>query len=246
MQKGVVGITLPQSDMPFTKNGIVPDLIINPQAFPKRMTIGQLLELLTGKVAALKGCLADGTPFQNVDMEATMDELEKLGYNRDATEEMYSGFTGKKIRTKIVIGPTYYFRLKHIVIDKIHSRARGPKTILTRQPPEGKTKDGGLRLGEMERDALLGHGCAFFLKEKLLDTSDAFCIQVCDICGLMVPRMVKQGSKPYPTEDDSFYCTSCNNKTRISKIIVSYAFKLMLQLIMALNIAPRIRTEQIS
>jgi DNA-directed RNA polymerase II subunit RPB2 len=131
-QKGTVGITLKQSNMPVTKNGLTPDIIVNPNAIPSRMTIGQLVECLVGKVAAIKGHEADGTPFNAVDVESIKDELEKLGYNRQGYEYLYNGMTGQKMKTMICIGPTYYQRLKHLVEDKIHSRSRGPRTLLTR------------------------------------------------------------------------------------------------------------------
>lgn len=245
MNKGVIGITLPQTDMPFTKDGIVPDIIINPNAFIGRMILGQMIESLVGKVAAIQGIHeVDGTPFKKIDIEAIMQELEDLGYSRDGTEELYNGMTGEKLKSRIFIGPTFYQRLKHLVLDKIHSRSRGQKTILTRQPPEGRVRDGGLRLGEMERDSLVSHGCSFFLKEKMLDTSDAFCVQICDICGLFAQRIIRNDSKYYPTEDDVFWCQACNNKTNISKVIVPYAFKLMLQELISMNIVPRIRTKK--
>ena len=133
-EKGTVGLTLAASDMPFSKEGISPDLIINPQAIPSRMTVGQLVECLIGKVAAIKGMEADGTSFNELDIEKIKDDLEKLGYERNATEYLYNGFTGQRLKIPIFIGPTYYQRLKHLVMDKMHSRARGPITMLTHQP----------------------------------------------------------------------------------------------------------------
>ena len=243
-QKGTVGLTLHQSDMPFTKEGIYPDIIMNANAIPSRMTIGQLVEALVGKVAAIKGMLADGTPFNDIDIEYVKTELEKLGYEKNATEYLYNGMTGQKIKIPIFIGPTYYQRLKHLVSDKIHSRSRGPITITTHQPPEGRSKDGGLRFGEMERDSIISHGMSKFLKERLLDTSDAYSTYVCDVCGLFAQRMIKKENKMYPSETDVYYCNSCKNKSRISNIIIPYAFKLLIQELMSMNIASRIRTKQ--
>jgi DNA-directed RNA polymerase II subunit RPB2 len=245
-QKGTVGLTLHQSDMPFTKEGIYPDIIMNANAIPSRMTIGQLVETLVGKVAAVKGMLADGTPFNDIDIEQVKTELEKLGYEKNATEYLYNGMTGQRIKIPIFIGPTYYQRLKHLVSDKIHSRSRGPITMLTHQPPEGRSKDGGLRFGEMERDSIISHGMSKFLKERLLDTSDAYSTYVCDVCGLFAQRMKKKENKIYPSETDVYYCNSCKNKSRISKIIIPYAFKLLIQELMSMNIASRIRTKQYS
>jgi DNA-directed RNA polymerase II subunit RPB2 len=135
--------------MPFTKDGIRPDIILNPNAIPSRMTIGQIIECITGKIAAIEGKEVDGTPFNYPNIEAIKDRLEELGYNRNGTEYLYNGMTGKRMKVMIFIGPTYYQRLTHMVNHKIHSRARGPVTILTRNAPEGRSRDGGLRFGEI-------------------------------------------------------------------------------------------------
>ena len=243
MQKGTIGIMLKASDMPFTINGMSPDIIVNTNAIPSRMTLGQIVECLIGKVAAIQGREADGTPFSDIDIDSIKDELEKLGFHREGLEELYNGMTGKKLKSQLYIGPTYYQRLKHLVEDKIHARARGPRTLLTRQPPEGRSRDGGLRLGEMERDAITAHGMSLFLKEKLMDTSDAYSTYVCDICGLFAQRMIRKGNKPQASNKDIYYCPACKNKTRVSKIMIPYAFKLLIQELMAMCIAPRIKTE---
>ena len=151
-QKGTCGIVLSSADMPFTKDGVQPDIIMSPNAVPSRMTIGQLLECLLGKVSALKGHISDATPFNEYDIDQLSDILKDYGFDEHGYEDLYCGMTGKKIKSKIFIGPTFYMRLKHLVQDKIHSRARGPTQVLTRQPPEGRARDGGLRFGEMERD----------------------------------------------------------------------------------------------
>lgn len=386
-QKGTIGLTLHQSDMPFTKEGISPDLIINPNAIPSRMTIAQLIECLIGKVAAIKGLEADGTSFNQIDIETIKDELEKLGYERNCNEYCYNGMTGQRLKIPMFIGPTYYQRLKHLTSDKIHcltgdhdvltengwiniqnittkmkiltlksdielydypnniykyedltekilyhvknedidtimtedhrvyinnnllikinqldhenntiykwynrsssfnvnhttditiyqskdnvyclsvpseifyvrrngkefwtgnSRARGPNTMLTHQPPEGRSKDGGLRCGEMERDSIIAHGMSKFLKERFLDVSDAYSCYVCDICGLFAQRDKKKDNKTVPQNTDIYKCINCKNKTKISKVIIPYAFKLLIQELMSMNIAPRIRTKQYS
>jgi DNA-directed RNA polymerase II subunit RPB2 len=146
-QKGTCGILLKASDMPFTKDGVSPDIIVNPNAIPSRMTIGQLVECIVAKTATLQGREADGTPFNGIDVESVKEELGKLGYNKNGFEYLYNGMTGQKMKSMIFIGPTYYQRLKHLVKDKYHSRSRGTRTLLTRQPPEGRSRDGGLRLG---------------------------------------------------------------------------------------------------
>ena len=183
-QKGTIGITYRQEDMPFTSEGITPDLIINPHAIPSRMTIGHLVECLLSKVATLSGQEGDATPFTELTVEAVSSILRGLGYQSRGLEVMYNGHTGRKLQAQVYLGPTYYQRLKHMVDDKIHSRARGPVQILTRQPVEGRSRGGGLRFGEMERDCMISHGIAGFLKERMFDASDAYRLHICDICGL--------------------------------------------------------------
>jgi len=244
-QKGTGGLILPAIDMPYNKNGIRPDIILNPNAIPSRQTIGQLLETVIGKVSALEFVEGDGTPFEDLNMELIETKLKEHGYDSHGYEELYNGMTGEKIKVKIFFGPTYYQRLKHMVQDKLHSRPRGPRTLLTRQPPEGRIRDGGLRLGEMERDALIGHGIAKFLHEKTMYDSDAYATYICDICGLFAQRAIRKNIKKEPSPQDIYYCTYCNNSNYISKIMIPYAFKLLMQELMAMNIAPRIRTKRI-
>lgn len=234
-QKGTIGARLHRADMLFSKSGLIPDIIINPNCIPKRMTIGQLIECLLGKVCAIKGVYGDGTPFTKVDLEKINEELVAAGYEEWGNETMYNGMTGRKLETKIFIGPTYYQRLKQMVGDKAHSRARGPTQLLTRQAPEGRSRDGGLRLGEMERDALCAHGMAQFLKEKMVDNADMYTAYVCDICGLFAHRV---------PEKKYYICRTCKNTTRISKIIIPYAFKLFMQELRSINILGRIRTTR--
>ncbi|KAJ3253998.1 DNA-dependent RNA polymerase II [Boothiomyces macroporosus] len=230
-QKGTVGITYRTEDMPFTADGITPDLIINPHAIPSRMTIGHLVECLLSKVSTFTGNEGDATPFTDVTVEAISQALAAQGYQRRGFEVLYNGHTGRKLNAQIYTGPTYYQRLKHMVDDKIHSRARGPLQILTRQPVEGRSRDGGLRFGEMERDCMISHGAANFLKERLFDASDAYRIHVCDLCGLMAVAHLKKSA---------FECRACKNKTQISQIHIPYACKLLFQELMAMNIAPRL------
>ena len=243
-QKGTTGIVLAHKDMPFTSRGITPDIIVNPNALPSRKTTAQLIECFTGKLAAVKGYRIDATPFEKVDLNELRKELAAMGYKDDGTEEMYNGMTGKKFEVRIFVGPTYYMRLKHMVLDKIHSRARGPRTLLTRQAPEGRSRDGGLRFGEMERDCMIAHGMALFLKERMLETADAYSTYVCDDCGLFAQRMRRKDQKSYATSNDIYFCPSCRNKTRISKIMIPYAFKLLVQELMSMSIAPRIKVKK--
>lgn len=205
-QKGTVGITYRQEDMPFTADGICPDIIINPHAIPSRMTIGHLVECLLGKVSAFTGDEGDATPFTDVTVEQISVALANNQYNSRGFEVLYNGHTGRKLQAQVFVGPTYYQRLKHMVDDKIHSRARGPVQILTRQPVEGRARDGGLRFGEMERDCMISHGAAHFLKERLFDASDAYRVHVCDLCGLMAIADLKR---------NKFECRGCKNKTQV-------------------------------
>jgi DNA-directed RNA polymerase II subunit RPB2 len=243
-QKGTIGILLDNTDMPHTKSGIRPDIIMNPCAVPSRMTVGQLIECLFGKVGSLKGHNVDGTAFESFDIEVMKNELEKLGYERNGEEYLYNGMTGKKMKTMIFIGPTYYQRLKHMTADKMHARARGPSTTLTRQAPDGRSRDGGLRLGTMERDAVISHGMARFLKERLMDVSDIYSTYVCGMCGLFARRLKTTRSTREPKDNDIYYCHSCKNYHDIHKVIIPYAFKLMVQELLAMNIAPRIRIQK--
>ena len=234
-QKGTLGIALPQKDMPFTENGMVPDMILNPHCIPSRMTVSQLIECLASKVGALEGKFIDGTPFNNYNVRELPEILGKLGYSKHGTEKMYCGITGKEIQTEIFIGPTYYLRLKHMVLDKIHARARGPRQALTRQPPEGRSKGGGLRIGWMEKDSMVAHGIGQFMKERYMENSDIEIFHVCDDCGMFATKVI----------DKNYYmCKSCNNFTRISKVNLPYATKLLFQELTSVNILPRIHTNQ--
>ncbi|KAK0707818.1 DNA-dependent RNA polymerase 2 rpb140 [Lasiosphaeris hirsuta] len=235
-QKGTIGVTFRQEDMPFTAEGITPDIIINPHAIPSRMTIAHLIECLLSKVATLKGFEGDATPFTEVTVDTVSDLLREHGYQSRGFEIVYHGHTGKKMRAQVFFGPTYYQRLRHMVDDKIHARARGPVQIMTRQPVEGRARDGGLRFGEMERDCMIAHGAASFLKERLFEVSDAFRVHVCEICGLMTPiaNLTKQ----------SFECRPCKNKTKIAQIHMPYAAKLLFQELMSMNIASRMFTSR--
>ncbi|CDK29229.1 unnamed protein product [Kuraishia capsulata CBS 1993] len=235
-QKGTIGVTYRHEDVPFTAEGIVPDLIINPHAIPSRMTVAHLIECLLSKVGSLRGYEGDATPFTDLTVDAVSRLLRENGYQSRGFEVMYNGHTGKKLMAQVFFGPTYYQRLRHMVDDKIHARARGPVQILTRQPVEGRARDGGLRFGEMERDCMIAHGAAAFLKERLMDASDAFRVHVCGICGLMtVIANLKKGQ---------FECRSCKNKTNIYQIHIPYAAKLLFQELMAMNISPRLYTDR--
>lgn len=230
-QKGTIGMVLRQEDMPFTKEGIVPDIIVNPHAIPSRMTIGQLIECVFGKLAATQGFIADASPFDNSKnpVEQIGNYLEKYtNYEKYGNEILYNGISGKQLPCSIFIGPTYYMRLKHLVHDKMHSRAKGPSMSLTKQPAAGRAHEGGLRVGEMERDAILSHGTSEFLKESLYNRADAYYVYVSKKTGKIVP--VNKDKDIYPENED------------FSLIKVPYAFKLLTQELQSMSISTNIIT----
>ena len=233
-QKGTCGMLIEEEDMPFTKDGIRPDIIVNPHAIPSRMTIAQLIECILGKAATLIGGYGDGTPFNETSVDKIMDLLEKHNFERGGNEVLYSGFTGKQMSSKIFIGPTYYQRLKHMVEDKIHSRASGPMVLLTRQPAEGRARDGGLRFGEMERDCMIAHGSVQFLKERMLDVSDNYRVFICNECGFIAS---------VNPEENIYKCKACNNYIDFSEIRIPYSCKLLIQELEGMNIGSRFITN---
>ena len=225
-QKGVVGATIKQSDMPFTENGIVPDAIFSPHSIPSRKTVSHVMEVLAGKVAALRGEIVDGNPFDGEKEVDLRKELESFGFNGAGTEVMYDPKTGKKMKAEIYIGSLYYLRLNHQVSSKLQARGTGPVQLLTRQPAEGRMRGGGLKLGEMEKDALLSHGASLLLKERF--SSDQTTALICSECGYFAdPFLFNYRSK----------CPICN-ATKFDEVEVAYAFKLFINELRSLGVNP--------
>jgi len=234
-QKGVVGLLAKAEDLPYTADGISPDVLINPHAFPSRMTVGMMMESITGKAAAMRGRKVDGSAFVGEKVDEVKSVMKDAGFKYSGKEIMYDGRTGKQFPVEVFIGVVYYQKLHHMVADKIHARARGQVQMLTKQPTEGRARGGGLRFGEMERDCIIAYGASMILKDRLLDESDKSDIFVCERCGLVAYHDIKQRR---------FYCRVCDKKGKVSSVSVAYAFKLLLQEMSCLNIAPRLLIKE--
>ena len=255
-QKGTIGLIIPEEDMPFTADGVRPDLIINPHALPSRMTIGQLIEALFGKACAIYGAFGDCTAFQtkgpNVEVYGRM--LNEQGFHSSGNQILYNGMTGQQLYSEIFIGPTYYMRLKHMVKDKINYRALGPRTVLTRQTVQGRANDGGLRVGEMERDGILAHGAAAFLNESFLVRGDEYYMAVCNKTGTIAVYNSALNIFLSPFADGPIqFTTTLDGKMNVENISrfgrsfsivrVPYALKLLIHELQVLNVQMRIITE---
>ena len=238
-QKGVCGNQFVQDDMPYTADGLTPDILVNPHAIPSRMTLGQLLECLLGKLSAVRGEEGDGTPFCGMSVEAIGERLAAEGLDPFGNEVLYDGTTGEAFEAKVFIGPTYYQRLKHMAGDKVHSRGRGPRQVLTHQPLEGRSRDGGLRLGEMERDCILAHGTHEFLLERLMFASDAFDAHICASCG----NFAMPAAQGTLVRNRSAFCRVCSSSRNVKKITVPYAAKLLIQELQGMHVSTQLIPE---
>ena len=234
-QKGVLGILAKAEDLPYTAEGMSPDVLINPHAFPSRMTVGMMMESICGKAASLRGKRFDGSAFVGEKMDEVKQVMDAHNFKYSGKEIMYDGRTGKAFPVDVFIGVVYYQKLHHMVADKIHARARGQVQMLTKQPTEGRARGGGLRFGEMERDCLIAYGASMILKDRLLDESDKSDVYVCERCGLVAYHDVKQRK---------YVCRVCGDKAKVSSVSVAYAFKLLLQEMQSLNVAPRLLIKE--
>jgi len=228
-QKGVIGMIVNEEDVPFSANGIKPDIIFSPHSIPSRMTINHLIEVLAGKVGSLRGEFVDGTTFDSTSEEDLRKQLFELGFKDSGTETMYNGMTGEQFDVKIYLGSIYYLKLKHMVINKLHARASGRVQLLTRQPIEGRGKGGGLRVGEMEKDCFVAHGASLLLKERF--DSDKAIIYICESCGMLAINDLHKGVKS---------CPKCGGNVDITAIEMSYAFKLLLDELKSLCVYPKL------
>jgi DNA-directed RNA polymerase II subunit RPB2 len=233
-QKGTLGNLIPEQDMPFTRSGLKPDLILNPHAIPSRMTIAQLKETILGKTLIELGLFGDGTSFGELDVKTICQKLQEVGYESNGNEIMYDALTGEQMECTVFLGPVFYQRLKHMVTDKQHSRSIGPMVNLTRQPAEGRSRDGGLRFGEMERDCMISHGASKFTRGRMYDASDKYQVHVCKKCGLIAS---------YNDQMHIHHCRTCDNRTDFAYVEIPYACKLLFQELITMNIAPRVMTD---
>ena len=239
-QKGVIGMILPEVDMPFTVDGICPDIIVSPHGLPSRMTVGQLLECLLGKLCCLEARVGDGTPFSGVTVDKVGAELRQYGFHDRGNELLFDSVTGEPLETTVFMGLVHYQRLKHFVRDKVHGRSRGPRSLLTRSPLEGRSREGGLRVGEMERDCILAHGASAMLLDRLFHQADAFDYYVCRSCGLIAEAISPEESAPVHSR---LFCRGCrlSGPEHIARVTIPYAFKLLSQELAGLGVAMRLK-----
>jgi DNA-directed RNA polymerase II subunit RPB2 len=240
-QKGICAITRRQEDMPRTAEGISPDLIFNPHGIPSRMTVGHLMEMVMGKGACLSGNIADGTPFRDIKLDEATKILRDRGYRCDGFERMYSGETGKMLRNPVFIGILSYQRLRHVVRNKIHARARGPRTVLTRAPVEGRSRCGAFRVGELQTSCFTAQGVSAIIKDRLLNCSDPHTSYVCKTCGKIAEKPSAPDSKIISVLHATAYCRVCDSNDNIVAVKIPYSFKLMLDEFQAMHFQTKLK-----
>lgn len=246
-QKGILSRLWPAEDMPFTESGMVPDILFNPHGFPSRMTIGMLIESMAGKSASLHGLCHDATPFTFSEENSAVEYFGKLlkaaGYNYYGTERMYSGVSGVELEADIFIGLVYYQRLRHMVSDKFQVRTTGARDKVTNQPIGGRNVQGGIRFGEMERDALLAHGTSFLLHDRLFNCSDRSVAHVCVDCGSLLSPLLKAPPAWCTTRARQYVCASCNQSNTIETIAVPYVFRCFVAELAAINVKVKLDVQ---
>jgi len=230
-QKSTCGNIIAECDMPFTASGLRPDLIINPHAIPSRMTMGMLKEMILCKVLIELGLFGDGTSFGDLTVKSICDLLLENNFENNGNEMLYCGLTGEQHEVSVFMGPCFYQRLKHMVSDKVHSRSSGPMVAMSHQPAEGRSRDGGLRLGEMEKDGLVAHGVSHFIRDRFYKCSDTYSSHICNKCGQIAA---------YNNSQKIHLCRYCENRTDFSYVEIPYCFKLLTQELMTMNISPRL------
>uniref|UniRef100_A0A8C0U105 DNA-directed RNA polymerase subunit beta n=1 Tax=Cyanistes caeruleus TaxID=156563 RepID=A0A8C0U105_CYACU len=246
-QKGILSQLWPVEDMPFTENGMVPDILFNPHGFPSRMTIGMLIESMAGKSAALHGVSYDATPFTFTEKKSALkyfgETLASAGYNFFGTEKMYSGISGVELEAEIFVGVVYYQRLRHMVSDKFQVRTTGPRDAVTNQPVKGRNVEGGIRFGEMERDALLAHGTSFLLQDRLFNCSDGSVAYVCTSCGSLTSPVLEKLSQSSVTSSRRYSCSLCSQVDTIEVVPVPHVFRYFVAELAAMNIKTKLNVE---
>ena len=239
-QKGVIGAAMPQEDMPFTCDGRTPDIIVNPHAIPSRMTVGQIVEELLNILCIETGERGDGTAFRGTSIEHIARCLEARGCHRYGATKLHNGFTGEAYDALAFMGPTYYQRLRHQAADKDHARSRGPVQVLSRQPTEGRARDGGLRFGEMERDCVISHGAAEVLRDRLMLCSDPSSMSICGKCGLLAQPKA-EGTQ---VRHRNCTCRSCGTSGKVQEVQTPFSFRLWVQELNAMQIAVRFTLDE--
>lgn len=256
-QKGICSQKWPDVDLPFTETGLIPDIVFNPHGFPSRMTIAMMIEVMAGKSASVHGRVYDATPFRFSEENTAVDHfgrlLEEAGYNYYGTEKMYSGTDGRELTANIFFGVVHYQRLRHMVSDKWQVRSTGPVDVLTHQPIKGRKRGGGVRFGEMERDAMISHGASFLLQDRLFHCSDKVSVLICRACGTLLGPMNKmersgghqKGGGGSSSSTANALCRLCQDGTQIGHVEVPYIFTYWVTQMSSVNINVRLNLKAV-